>query len=57
MRRRRRPSSIRGSTALKRLAGRKRPGAPGIMAVDIAKSDRHWDQTKAAFPFLQGMVG
>ncbi len=33
-------SSIPRPTAMKRLAGRKRPGAPGIMAVDIARSDR-----------------
>ena len=34
------PPSIRRLTALKRLAGRKGPGVPGIMAVDIARSDR-----------------
>ena len=37
IRRKRRPSSIRRSTALNRLAGRKRPGKPGMMAVDIAR--------------------
>ncbi len=52
-----RPSSILSSTAMKRLAGRKRPGA----LMDHGSRHRevrsgHWDQTNAVFAFWQGIV-
>ena len=57
MRRKGRPSSIRRSTALKRLAGAEKAGHAG----DHGSRHRevrsgHWDQTNAAFAFLQGIV-